>query len=201
MRVPLDTVLLVIDVQQAIEHPCWGARNNPGADDRIAALVGAWRECSMPIVHVRHDSTEPESPYRPGQALHAFKPCAAPLAGEMVFGKRTGSAFVQTGLDEHLTAGGHTTLVVCGVLTHNSVETSVRHAGCLGYRVFVAGDACQAADLADAAGRVWPAEDVHQLALAKLALDYASVVSSDAAILAAHAIAARSRAGRGRDAE
>lgn len=198
MRVPIDTVLLVIDVQQAIEDPCWGPRNNPGADDAVAALIAGWREASMPVVHVRHDSVDPASPYRPGQDLHAFKACATPVAGEPVFAKSTGSAFVGTGLDEHLTAGGHTTMVVCGVLTHNSVETSVRHAGCLGYRVFVAEDACQAAELRDASGFAWPAEAVHRLSLAALAGEYATIVASGQALAAARAIAGRARAWRHR---
>ena len=66
MRIPIDTALIVIDMQDAIADPVWGPRNNPDAEHRIAALIGTWREASMPIVHVRHDSIEPHSPYCPG---------------------------------------------------------------------------------------------------------------------------------------
>jgi nicotinamidase-related amidase len=191
MRIPLDTVLLVIDLQKAIDDPCWGPRNNPGAETEVAGLLGAWRESRMPVVHVRHDSVEPRSPYRPGQPLHAFKPEAEPLAGEPVFGKSCGSAFVGTELEAWLTERGHTTLVVCGVLTHNSVETTVRHAGCLGFRTFVAGDACRATARRDATGRDWPAEAVHALSLANLDGEYATVVTAREAALAARLIASR----------
>ena len=47
-------------------------------------------------------------------------------AGETVIGKRAHSAFVGTALEAALDALGATTLVVCGALTHNSVEASVR---------------------------------------------------------------------------
>jgi len=66
MRLPIDATLILIDLQKAIDDPRWGPRNNPDAEAFVAALLAAWREANMPIVHVRHDSTEPASPYRPG---------------------------------------------------------------------------------------------------------------------------------------
>jgi nicotinamidase-related amidase len=193
-RLPSDTVLLVVDVQRAIDDPKWGPRNNPDAERCIAALLAAWRSAAMPVVHIRHDSAEPASPYRPDAPGHAFKPEAMPAAGERVIAKGANSAFVGTALDEELTRDGSTTLVVCGVLTHNSVEATVRHAGDLGYRVLVPGDACRACAVRDLTGRVWPAEDVHQLSLAVMHGEYATV--TDTAALVAGAAAVRQRAGR-----
>jgi nicotinamidase-related amidase len=177
MRLPFSTVLVVIDVQLAIDDPVWGPRNNPGAEARIAQLLSTWRQAGMPIVHIRHDSTEPRSPYRPGQPGHAFKPEARPLAGETVIAKETNSAFVGTGLEAHLEQLGATDLVMCGVITNNSLEASVRHAGNLGYRVFVPGDACWTVNKTDLTGRIWCAEDVHQLALANMHGAYATVTA------------------------
>ncbi|PWB64116.1 MAG: cysteine hydrolase [Bradyrhizobiaceae bacterium] len=188
-RLPSDTVLMVVDVQMAIDDPAWGPRNNPDAETKIAALIAAWREAAMPLVHVRHDSVAPRSPYRPGTPGHAFKPAALPRDGEAVVGKTVNSAFVGTALEEMLTQRGATTLAVCGVLTHNSVEATVRHAGNLGYRVFVAADACWAVDVRDLTGRVWSAEDVHQLSLAVMHREYATV--TDTAALLQGALVAR----------
>ena len=193
MRLPCDAALIVIDVQLASDDPKWGPRNNSGAEAAIAALLAVWREEGLPIFHIRHDSEEPRSPYRPESPGHAFKPEATPLPGEPVTPKRTHSAFVDTGLESALDAVGATTLVVCGVLTQNSVEATVRHAGDLGYRVFLVGDACWAVDVRDLSGKLWPAEDVHALSLANLHGEYAEVVSCETALAAGRRAKARQR--------
>jgi nicotinamidase-related amidase len=183
LRLPRDTVLIVIDMQVAIDDPKWGRRNNSQAEQKAGQLLAAWRECGLKVIHIRHDSTFPASPYQPGQPGHHFKPEVMPLPGEQIVAKSTPSAFVGTSLEAYLEAGGHTTLVVAGVLTQNSVESTVRHAGNLGFRVIVAQDACAATDVVDLHQRIWMAEDVHALSLANLNGEYADI--SDSATIAA----------------
>jgi nicotinamidase-related amidase len=193
MRLPSDSALILIDLQLALDDDRWGRRNNPQAERTIAALLAAWREQGLPIVHIRHDSVEPDSPYRPDRPSHAFKPEAAPRPGEAVVGKSARSAFVATTLEDTLDGLGATTLVICGALTHNSVEATARHAADLGYRVFVVADACWAVALADGAGGVWPAELVHRLALACLDGEYGAVVDAETTLAAARLAKARLR--------
>jgi nicotinamidase-related amidase len=193
MRLPCDSTLIVIDVQEASDDACWGARNNEGAEETIAALLACWRREGLPIVHIRHDSLEARSPYRPGTPGHRFKELAQPLADEKIVAKNVNSAFIGTRLEEILDEIGATTLVVCGVLTHNSVEATVRHGGNLGYRVFVVADACWAVDKRDLNGRLWPAEDVHALSLANMHGEYAQVVDSATTLQAAAWANARRR--------
>ena len=107
--------------------------------------------------------------------------------------KSANSAFVGTKLEEVLDEIGATTLVVCGVLTHNSVEATVRHGGNLGYRIFVVADACWAVDKRDLSGRLWPAADVHALSLANMHGEYAEVVDSEKTLRAAALANARRR--------
>ncbi len=76
--------------------------------------------------------------------------------------------------------------MICGVLLANSVEATVRVAGNLGFRVRLPGDACWSCDKRDLTGRLWPAEDVHELTLALLDGEYAEVTTT-AAILAGSA--------------
>ena len=114
-----------------------------------------------------------------------------PLDGEAVVAKQTNSAFIGTGLESLLEAGGATTLVIAGVLTHNSLEATVRHAGNLGFRVAVPADACWAVDLVDRTGRRWAAEDVHQLSLAVMHGEYAEVTGTAAVVSAIEAERAR----------
>jgi nicotinamidase-related amidase len=176
---PPETALLIIDVQVAIDHPSWGQRNNLEAERHIAALLKAWRESHRPIYHVRHDSVEPASHYRPGQPGNEFKLEACPEPGEPVIAKQTNSAFIGTDLERRLRSAGHTTLVVAGVITNNSVEATVRMAGNLGFRTYLAEDACFTFGRRDWHGQFRSASDVHAMSLANLDGEYCTVVRSE----------------------
>jgi nicotinamidase-related amidase len=175
-------VLIVIDQQKAMSHPKWGPRNNPDAERNIARLLTTWRARELPIIHVKHDSTSPDSPFRPGQEGNDFLPLTAPLPGETVVAKKVHSAFIGTDLVARLEAMGRPPLVICGVLRANSVEASVRNAANLGFCVSLLADACWSCDKRDLTGQLWPAEDVHQLTLALLDGEYASVTTTDAVL-------------------
>lgn len=170
--------LILIDVQNAIDDPVWGARNNPGAEDKLRHLLDAWRDAGASVYHVRHDSPEPQSPYRPGQPGNDFKPEAAPIAGEPIIAKTTNSAFIRTDFEERLRRSGHNSVVMAGVLASNSLEMSVRHAGNLGFDVCVVSDASWDVDTTDLHGRIWSAADVHALCLARINGEYARVISA-----------------------
>jgi nicotinamidase-related amidase len=177
-RLPAGAALLVVDVQRAIDHPGWGVRNHPGAERRIAELLRAWRERGMAIYHIRHDSVEPDSTYRPGQPGHDFKPEALPLAGEPVIGKATCCAFVGTDLERRLREAGHGVLVFAGVTTNNSVEATVRMVGCLGFDGYLVEDACFTFGRTDWNGAARTADEVHAMSLANLHGEYCTVVTA-----------------------
>jgi hypothetical protein len=50
---PHGSVLLLIDLQKAIDHPSWGTRNNPSAETKIAQLLAHWRSKAWPVWHVK----------------------------------------------------------------------------------------------------------------------------------------------------
>ncbi|AXE30927.1 cysteine hydrolase [Chromobacterium phragmitis] len=173
-------LLLLIDMQQAVDDPSWGPRNHPQAERVCAELLAAWRGRGLPLIHIRHDSVEPRSTYRPGQPGHAFKPETLPLSGETVIGKQTNSAFIGTGLEALLRERGWRELVVAGVSTSNSVETTARMAGNLGFNVWLAEDGCFTFDKVDWQGRLRRAEEVHAMSLANLDGEYCRVCRSEA---------------------
>jgi nicotinamidase-related amidase len=181
---PRDAVLVVIDLQRAIDHPSWGRRNNPYAEKNVAALLTAWRSSGRPVYHVRHDSIEPQSHYRAGQPGNDFKPEAQPLPGEIVIVKKTNNAFVGTDLEARLRASQRTVLLIAGVITNNSVEATVRMAGNLGFQTFLAEDACFTFDKKDWSGRLRTADEVHAMSLANLDGEYCTVLRT-ADVLAA----------------
>lgn len=170
--------LLVIDLQKAIDDPSWGARNNPQAEQRVAELLEAWRRRAWPLIHIRHDSRETKSTYRPGQPGNEFKPEAQPREGETVIAKQTNSAFVGTDLEQRLRGAGIERLVVAGVITNNSVEATVRMAGNLGFDTWLVEDACFTFGRRDWHGRERTADEVHAMSLANLDGEYCRVVSS-----------------------
>jgi nicotinamidase-related amidase len=176
---PAGAVLMLVDLQKAIDHPSWGRRNNPLAELQIARLLDRWRRHGWPVWHIRHDSTEPSSHYRPGQSGHDFKPEAAPVAGEPVIPKRTNNAFIGTNLEAQLRAQGHHTLVVAGVITNNSVEATVRMAGNLGFATYLVADCCFTFDRKDWNGNLRSAEDVHAMSLANLDQEYCTVITAE----------------------
>jgi len=173
---PLDAALIVIDLQRAIDHPSWGERNNPEAEKNVAALLEAWRATHRPVYHVRHDSTEPASTYRPGQPGNDFKPETQPAAGETVIIKHTNSAFIGTDLESRLRQAKQTVLVVAGVITNNSVEATVRMAGNLGFNTFLVEDATFTFGRKDWHGTWRSAGEVHAMSLANLDGEYCSVM-------------------------
>src|SRR5215210_5681417 len=94
--------LLLIDIQQGLDEPRHGVRNNPDAEKRIADLLAAWRASNRPVIHVQHMSLEPQSSLREGLPGNAIKPEAMPIAGEPLFRKNVNSAFIGTDLEKHL---------------------------------------------------------------------------------------------------
>ena len=176
--VSAGAALLVIDMQRAIDDPRWGTRNHPDAENTGLALLSAWRASGRAVFHVRHDSTEPASTYRPGQPGNEFKAGFEPRDGEPVIVKHVNNAFIGTALEAQLRAAGHTQLVIFGVITNNSVESTVRMAGNLGFDAWLVEDACFTFARRDWSGVERTADEVHAMSLANLDGEYCRVVQA-----------------------
>lgn len=85
---------------------------------------------------------------------------------------------INTGLERWLRVRGISKLVIVGVSTNNSVESTARTAGNLGFETQVAADACFAFAKTDYAGVFRTADEVHAMALSNLAGEYADIVST-----------------------
>jgi nicotinamidase-related amidase len=170
--------LLLVDVQQGLDDPRWGARNNPDAEQRIADLLAAWRATGRPVIHVQHLSLEPQSPLREELPGHAFKPEALPIAGEPVFRKHVNSAFIGTDLEAYLRANGIESLVVAGITTDHCVSSTARMAGNLGFSVTVVEDATATFERRGPDGAHYSADLMHRVTLASLHGEFATVRST-----------------------
>ncbi|QJY50009.1 cysteine hydrolase family protein [Pseudonocardia broussonetiae] len=91
-----------------------------------------------------------------------------PQDGDIVVTHQRVSGFVGSELDAVLRGRGVDTVVITGVATNMSIESTARSAGDLGYRTIVVADACSAA-----------APEVHQASLDSLGMLGEVVSSSD----------------------
>jgi nicotinamidase-related amidase len=180
---PLDAVLLVIDVQQAFNDPSWGQRNNPGAEANIAALLADWRKTQRPVIHVQHRSPRPDSLFHPDRPGFEVKPEAVPLSGEPVVYKDVNSAFIGTDLEQRLRAMGAKTLVIVGITTDHCVSTTTRMAGNFGFETYIVSDATATFERRGPGGKRFSAEQMHETALTSLHQEFATVIDT-ASVLA-----------------
>jgi nicotinamidase-related amidase len=178
---PATAALLVIDVQRAFADAAyWGRRDNPDCERNIAALLATWRAAGGPVVFVRHDSTEPDSPLRPGTPGHAFQEVVTG-APDLLITKSTNSAFYgDPDLHAWLQERAITAVVICGITTNHCCETTARMAGNLGYATTFVIDATHTFDRRAPDGELIPAEVVSRVTAANLDGEFATVLTTAA---------------------
>ncbi|MCQ3829147.1 isochorismatase family protein [Microbulbifer elongatus] len=172
-----NPVLLVIDVQEAIDSYSEMERSNPQAEENIAQILCKWRAEKRPIIHVRHSSKYRDSPYHRSSPGFAFKKAVAPEEDDVVVTKSENCAFLNTGLKNHIDGCGSKTLVVCGVLVNNSIDATIRVAAGLGYSVYLPQDATAAFGMRALNGKYYASDDVHWLSLSNLDGEYCTVTT------------------------
>ncbi len=142
------TALLLIDVLAgAFSGPplqtCDGAPVLPN----IQRLLARARAAGVFVVHVVEDFDEakdlPGSPVWKACQVH---PDVAPREGELVVRQRRYDAFHESGLRERLEREAIEQVVVAGIASPWCVDTAVRRAFGLGFRVTLAADAHGCAD-------------------------------------------------------
>ena len=176
-----NAALIVIDVQCGLDHSTYYGteRNNPQAESNIARLLAEWRKYKRPIFYIKHNSTRPTSPLRPGQSGNDIKPEVAPQHDEPVIEKSVNSAFIGTDLEQRLHDAKIQQVVMVGLTTNHCVSTSVRMAGNLGFETYLVGDATAAFDRVGVDGTVYSAQLIHDTTLASLHGEFATVVMTN----------------------
>ncbi len=171
------TALLLIDIQKGIQETgYYGAeRNNPKAEENCAKILNAFRAKKMPVFHVQHCSTNPDSPLHPSKPTHQFYPAVAPRENEPVIQKNVNSAFIGTDLQDRLQQQEIDSLVIIGLTTEHCISTSTRMAGNLGFEVTLISDATAAFSKEGINGEHIGADAVHHIELANLKDEFATI--------------------------
>ena len=180
---PMDRIaLLVVDVQKGFADPMWGERNNPAAEDNIAALIEAWRARGQPVVFVRHDGIEPGSPFTPGEPGNDLDEM---LTGEpdLFVTKNVNSAFHGApDLAEWLREEGIGRVAVCGIQTNMCCETTARVAANIGFETDFVLDATYTFALPSHDGGTVSADELARVTAANLDPEFGRVVSTREAV-------------------
>jgi nicotinamidase-related amidase len=182
MLEPERPALILVDLQIGFAHIAYwgGQRNNPDAELRASELLKIWRDNGLPVFHVQHCSTNPNSPLHESNPGNQFNPLTMPVDGEPVIKKNVNSAFIGTDLQARLDDAGIKTLVIVGLTTDHCISTTTRMAGNLGYNTFLVSDATATFNKKGIGGQNYPAELIHETALASLNEEFATVINSDA---------------------
>lgn len=177
---PAHTALLVIDFQREYFDGKLPIPDGRAALAAAAQLVAAADRNGMPVIHVHHVAANPAAPLFASGSSGA-EPVAemAPARHHATVIKRLPSAFAGTELADLLQARQCKTVIACGLMTHNCVDSTVRDALHLGLAPIVVADACATRDLPGAAGgAAIPAQQLHEAVLAGLADRVADVMTT-----------------------
>lgn len=176
-----NPALILIDIQKGFKDiTYWGGdRNNSDAEEKAGALLKIWRAKKLPVFHVQHCSSNPDSILNETNPGNKFQDVVKPLEDETIIKKNVNSAFIGTNLKELLDDAKITNLVIVGLTTDHCVSTTTRMAGNFGYSVYLISDATATFNKKGINGQEFTAETIHQTALASLNEEFAQVVTSD----------------------
>lgn len=175
----MQTALLLIDLQN--DYFPGGACELHEAEKAVsqaACILRFFRKHNRPVFHVQHINQSKDAaffvPDTPGVQLHDS---VAVQSGETLLTKHAPDSFFQTSLSAQLDAQSIRRLVVCGMMTHMCVDTSVRAAKNFGYSVTLLEDACATKDLFHRNERV-PAPMVQAAFMAALDGKFAEIATA-----------------------
>lgn len=140
----MKQALIIVDVQQEYFPGGKLELYKPGkALEQIQEVLQLFREKGWPVFFIRHISiSENVSIFIPGTIGVELHPKLIPRREEIMLDKHFPNSFMGTGLCERLTALKVMRLVICGMMTHMCIDTTVRAAKDISFPVTLLEDAC-----------------------------------------------------------
>ncbi len=176
-----NPALILVDVQKAfLEKDYPGInRNNHDAEFICGNILSKWRELKLPIVHVRHSSTNPDSKLHKSKPGFEFNDYVKPLDNEVVLTKKVNSAFIGTKLDNILYNMNIKTLVFVGMTTNHCISSTVRMSGNLGFETYLISDSTACYDTMGMDGKMIDCNIIYESSLANLSKEFATIINSN----------------------
>lgn len=176
------TALIVIDFQmEYFAGPVPGkllVPDGPAAMAQAQRLIAFADSHRMPVFHIQHLGRAGSALFSPDGPHADIHPDIKPAAHHALVQKGSASSFVNTELHRQLQVRGVKTLIVCGLMTHNCISSTVRDARPLGYQTIVAGDACATRAIVAWDGGVLAHADLHRATLTGLSDGFAEVMET-----------------------
>ena len=145
------------------------------AEDRIKSLIEESRTLRRQIIYIQHINSSDDTFFLEGTYGCEISERIKPLPGDKVIVKYYPNSFFETELDSYLKEKGIKKLIVCGMMTHMCVDTTVRAAMDYGYEVDLVADACATMDL-EISGEIIPAQTVQKAFLVSLDGVFANII-------------------------
>ena len=179
----MKLALIIIDVQNDYFEGGKMPLHNPlKALENIECVLTKFREKGLPVIHIQHIG-EPDDdfflPNTDGAEIHSR---LTPLNNEYHIIKHMPSSFLNTGLEKLLREKEITDIVVCGMMSHMCVDTTVRACQDFGFNVVLLDDACATMDL-NYDGEIISAETVHKTYMASLNDVFAKIIKTNEFVL------------------
>ena len=175
----IKTALLIIDIQNDYFEGGRKTLNNADKASLNAKLI--LEKCrleNIPVIHIQHINNREGATFfiadTEGIYIHDN---VKPLAEEKVIVKHWPNSFRETELLSYLQSLDIEGLIVCGMMTHMCIDTTVRAAKDLGFINLLIGDACATLNL-QISGKTVDAENVQNAFLAALNGSFAKVITT-----------------------
>ena len=179
-HITMNSCLIIIDIQNDYFHN--GSMELVGSEEasvNAKAIIDRFREEKLPIVFIQHIAHYSGAtffiPNTYGVKIHNN---VKPVGNEKVITKHYPNSFRETELLSHLNDNNISDLIICGMMTHMCIDTTVRAAYDLRFNNTLIGDACATKNL-DFDSKVVQSQEVQTSFLAALHGTFANVINSN----------------------
>lgn len=144
MSAAINTALLLLEIQNDyFPNGRIPLEKSLEASTKAQTVLHAFRDKKSPIIHVQHISTQPDATYLlPCTKGAEFYSSVQPDKNEIIVKKHYPNSFKDTTLLNQLIKNQINHLVICGMMTHMTVDATVRAAYDLGFSCTVLHDGC-----------------------------------------------------------